>query len=54
MRIFSKTKNKVSQLFSKSKPSEEEERLLVFLKPWVVLEIVDPHELNQEDEKTAE
>jgi len=49
--MFSKIKNKVSQFFSKSKLSKEEEKYLMFLQPWIVFEIIDPHEQSREDEE---
>jgi len=43
-----KIKNIVSQLFSKSKLSEEEEKDLIYLQPWRILEIDDLPETIQE------
>lgn len=48
--MISKIKNKVFQLFSTSKLSEEEEKDRVFLQPWRILEISGPRETIQIDE----
>ena len=46
--MISKMKRIVSQLFSKSKLLKESEKDLKYLQPWIILEITDPHESNQE------
>jgi hypothetical protein len=45
-----KIKNIIFQLFSKSKLSEEEEKALAMIAPWIILEVFYPLELSQEDE----
>ena len=45
-----KIKSTFSQLFSKSKLSEEEEKYRAFLQPWRILDISDEREIRQENE----